>query len=90
MLSREMRKKLTRVIEALLVVRCDEHLSEEQQKAVLGVLDSEGVGATEFTILDSKPGLFGYREREGGWHWKLRQVRNKRDTDLFKVLRKEQ
>jgi hypothetical protein len=43
-------------------------------EAVLTIMD--GLPRAVFTMLDEKPGTFGYEWDGEEWHYKLRQVRN--------------
>lgn len=74
---------------------CDSRLTAEQQESVVGILEEHGATRSDFTMLDERPGYFGYEQpvtladgthemRE--WHWKLRQTRNTPGNRLFEVL----
>lgn len=88
-LAYERKVRLEKLVDKLVAVKADSYLGEEQREEVVSVLREEarsnGFTRADFTVLDEKPGLFGYREDEGGWHWKLQQTRN-RSRELFKGL----
>ena len=60
-------RSLHDVVDALIA--CGEH-------EVGKVLKEHKVTVGEFWDLDNHPGTWGYRDGEGGWHWKLRRFRN--------------
>ena len=62
-----MRFELQPVVDALV------HCEENEVRAVL--IDHD-VTVAQFRELDERPGQWGYRDAEGGWHWKLRRWRN--------------
>lgn len=79
--------KMREVVEGLVELETEKQLTTEDQEAVIAIVDKAGINGREFIYLDEKPGAFGYREDEGGWHWKLRQTRN-RNRGLFEVLKR--
>jgi hypothetical protein len=66
-------------------------LTEAEKDRVIEAVRECKLNHFDFVELDEKPGRFGYEYTSrksgvrGGWHWKLRQVRNTR-SDLFEAL----
>jgi len=79
-----------KVVRALASLPCDSRLTEKQQTMVVHIVEREGCTRSDFTMLDEKPGHFGYSIDVDGtpteWHWKLRQTRNTPGNRLFEVL----
>lgn len=61
-------------------------VDEVTARRIINILGSDHAA---FILLDEKPRVV-WPEYEGiGWHWKLRQVRNRFAKQLFKGLRKQ-
>lgn len=82
------------IVEELAALECPSRLTPDDYEAVICILEKHGATRGDFTMLDEKPGYFGYEYpvtladgtrvmRE--WHWKLRQTRNN-ENRLFEVL----
>lgn len=56
--------------------------------AVCELIREHKLTNADFVTLDAKPGYFGYRQDQGGWHWKLRRTRNSGEGagNLFAAL----
>lgn len=67
-----------------------EDLPEDDEQAVLDLVNTHELTYEEFRLLDEQPGRFyiggDYRNRE--WHRRLRVVRNNPSNDLFDRLRR--
>lgn len=74
-----MRMELAAVVDALVRI--------EGPDEVADVLRKHGCSYRDFKDLDEGPGHWGYRDDEGGWHWKLRRFRN--DSKAFPKWCKE-
>ena len=77
-LDRKRRARLQGAVDALVSLPASRRLSEADMRGVIEIVRDAGLTYGDFRVLDEKPGLLsgGYRAEEGGWHWKLRQVRN--------------
>jgi len=58
-----------------ITTKPDSHMMDDaSMEKVLEIMD--GLPRAVFTVLDEKPGYFGYKYDGQEWHFKLRQVRN--------------
>ena len=70
---------------AALVTR--EPLTSDDLDAALGIVMDTRITHEDFTALDTAPARWSYRVQGFEWHFKLRQLRNRRTQDLFAQLR---
>ena len=68
--------RLQTVVDALIALDFPKDDPDTGCRRVAQLLKAQGVKAPDFMLLDSKPGIWGYQDDRGGWHWKLRRFRN--------------
>ena len=57
-------------------------ITADDARAIGRILGKDSAPYAALVQLDERPGLYGYREDRGGWHWKLRQARNRHYSEL--------